>query len=179
MAHFWLRDDDGDWAVLLLESGIWDLAADTPRRLRGKRSRSRSGGTALLLSSGSGTEAEATCWMVLTSSGSNLRINGRLVSVGICALEDRDEIRIEDRTLYFSTECLAETGPFLAGANPLFCPRCKQALEDEAPAVRCPGCGVWHHQSDELPCWSYASTCALCEQPTDLEAGYRWAPEEL
>ena len=179
MAHFWLRDDDGDWVVLPLDPGFWDLAADPPRRLRGKRSRSRAGDTALLLSSGSGTDAEPTCWLVLTSGGSDLRINGWPARSGICALEDRDELRIDQRTLYFSTERLAATGPFAAGANPLFCPRCKQTLEDDTAAVRCPGCGVWHHQSEQLPCWSYAPTCALCEQSTDLEAGFRWTPEEL
>jgi len=45
--------------------------------------------------------------------------------------------------------------------------------------VRCPQCGVWHHQSDELPCWVYSSSCSLCDHPTALDAGYRWIPGEL
>ena len=47
--------------------------------------------------------------------------------------------------------------------------------------VTCPQCGVWHHQreTDALRCWTYSPHCAMCDQPTDLSAGYRWTPQGL
>jgi hypothetical protein len=61
----------------------------------------------------------------------------------------------------------------------MMCPRCRQRIEKETLAVRCPQCGLWHHQSEELPCWTYSSTCAMCPQPSALDAGYQWTPTEL
>ena len=47
--------------------------------------------------------------------------------------------------------------------------------------VRCPRCRVWHHHSDTgESCWRYADTCALCDQPTDLDrAEFAWTPGDL
>ena len=46
------------------------------------------------------------------------------------------------------------------------------------PAVQCPACGRWFHQSAELPCWTYSDHC-LCPQPTALDCGYQWTPHGL
>ena len=50
-------------------------------------------------------------------------------------------------------------------------------------AVRCPNqrCGAWHHQdaAQSLDCWTYGPTCNLCGRSTQLDAGFRWTPEEL
>ena len=95
-------------------------------------------------------------------------------------VSDRDEIRIAGkRSLYFSTESLARVEEFSSTGQTLFCPRCKQEIELGSGAVKCPSCGVWHHQTDELNCWSYSEVCALCTQSTDLDAWFQWTPEDL
>ena len=103
-----------------------------------------------------------------------------LASLGIVALSDRDEIRPADGLpLFFSTETLARVEPFPASGARGFCPRCKQHIEPGTPAVRCPGCSLWYHMSDEFPCWTYAPQCSACPQETALDADFRWTPEDL
>jgi hypothetical protein len=93
---------------------------------------------------------------------------------------DRDEILLHGvGRCYFSTETLARIEPLSEESATGCCPRCKQGMTAGEPAVRCPGCGVWHHQSDELPCWTYAERCAICGGSTALDAGFSWTPEEL
>jgi hypothetical protein len=79
--------------------------------------------------------------------------------------------------VFFSLERLARVVPF-DGVDKSHCPRCQTVIERGTPAVRCPQCGVWHHESDEFRCWTYSPTCALCDQPTELEGSFRWTPEE-
>jgi hypothetical protein len=81
---------------------------------------------------------------------------------------------------FFSTEELAQIVSFPGLAQTAFCPRCKQKVEPGDPAVVCPHCHAWHHQSEKYPCWTYGATCALCQvQSTALDAGYAWTPEKL
>jgi hypothetical protein len=117
-------------------------------------------------------------WALITSSPA-LRLNGAQVPLGLAILEDRDEIRLPAVHAWFSTETQAQVEPFPPSATRGFCPRCKQAIDPGSSAVRCPGCGLWHHASDDLPCWTYAPTCAACAHTTDLDAGFRWTPEDL
>lgn len=127
----------------------------------------------------------ATGWALLVGSSSGVLVNGEPVRLGMRLLRDRDEVLVPGvgRT-YFSTERLAVVEPFpgLDGRTPI-CPRCRQELERGRPAVQCPSaeCGAWHHEDAEreLLCWSYDSHCALCPQPTALDAGYGFNPEEL
>jgi hypothetical protein len=81
--------------------------------------------------------------------------------------------------VFYSTERLALVEEFPGANAPAYCPRCKQAIASGHPAVKCPGCGVYYHQSNELPCWTYTDVCALCPQSTALDAGYQWSPEAL
>ena len=73
----------------------------------------------------------------------------------------------------------AAVEPLPESAGEVFCARCKKRIPAGAPAVKCPQCGAWHHSSDDLPCWTYAETCAFCDQPTALDADYRFTPEDL
>jgi len=131
--------------------------------------------------------ANGVDWVLVSGANARVRVNGIQLSLGICVLNDRDEIRMEDSgKMFFSTERLARVEPFPGRAEQssgneekVCCPRCQQALEPQASAVRCPQCNIWHHQTVDLPCWTYSSTCALCPQPTQLDASYRWMPEEL
>jgi hypothetical protein len=163
MAHLWLRENDetspNDWGVMPLEEGAAAF------------------GPALLLRC---QDASGDLWLLMDAAPPRVRLNGASLITGIHVLQDRDEITIPGvGRMFFSTEVLARVEPYPGGERPAICPRCKRRIDTATPAVRCPQCGVWHHQSDELPCWTYSDTCALCSQPTALDAGYRWTPEAL
>lgn len=179
MAHLWTEDADGAWAVLPLTSEPLDLARvpATVGSLRPRRRPAPRGGVVLRSVTLAGTGS--VTWVLIAGGGAGVRVNGMSTPSGIRVLSDRDEIRIDGvGSVFFSTERLASVEPYPGGDREIHCPRCRQAVDPGAAAVRCPGCGVWHHQSPELPCWSYASTCALCPQATALDAGFRWTPEQ-
>jgi hypothetical protein len=110
-------------------------------------------------------------------------VNGLPLHHGIAVLFDRDEIRLapggDGTPLYFSTERLAVVTQYSPAGRLGLCPRCKQAIAPGEDAVRCPGCGVWHHSTAALPCWTYGDQCAACDHATSIEAGFRWTPEVL
>ncbi len=119
-------------------------------------------------------------WALLAPAETPLLVNGRDVDHGIVALADRDEIRWPSAApLFFSTEEPAAVAPFPSDGTRGSCPRCKRPIAAGAAAVRCPGCAIWHHASEALPCWTYAETCAVCTQPTAVDAGFLWTPEEI
>lgn len=154
MAHLWTSSDSGDWTPTPLDA---DAEARFPlRRLIGPPD-----GWALI------------------SGDPTVRVNGSPLPLGIALLDDRDEISLPDRTVWFSTETQPQVEPFPESDARGFCPRCKLPIESASPSVRCPACGLWHHASDTLPCWTYAPTCTACAQETALDAGFRWTPEDL
>ncbi len=177
MAHLWLRLDSSEWGVLELAGEAYDLLASPPRRIASEcPPRGPADGALVVRASGAAEES----WLLLLGRGRRGTVNGVPVVGGARRLADRDAIRLDrGPELYFSTERLAAIEAHPADERPLFCPRCKQAIVLASPSVRCPRCRIWHHQSEELPCWTYAPTCALCPQPSELDAGFRWTPEEL
>jgi hypothetical protein len=161
-----------EWAVASLDGEAFSLVpgpGQTPCLRAGAEAADAS--PTLLRSQSDGRES----W-VLTGAA---RVNGMPLLTGIRVLRDRDELEIGGLCAFFSTETLALVEPLPHGDTPVFCPRCKQEIAKQSAAVQCPQCRVWHHQSDDLPCWTYSERCALCDQPTDLSADYRWTPEEL
>jgi hypothetical protein len=122
------------------------------------------------------TNADRELWVIIASPDVQLRVNGE-TTVGLRALVDRDEIRMDEQTFYFSTERLASVVAF--AGPPLPCARCKLQIQPGSLAVSCPNCSLWHHQSAEYPCWTYADYCSICPCGTDLTAGYQWTPEEF
>lgn len=150
MAHFWNRDAAGDWVATPVDATL-------VRRVAGPQE----------------------TWALLCPPSSDARVNGERVPLGLAILADRDELRITGHPVrFFSTETLAHVEVFPEGAGG-FCPRCKQEITSGSVVVRCPGCGLCHHASDELPCWTYAGTCAGCTQDTAMDAGFTWTPENL
>jgi hypothetical protein len=119
-------------------------------------------------------------WTLLSGRGASVRVNGRLLALGIRALEDKDEILAGGHRMFFSAEELARVVAFPGLAQPAFCPRCKQKIEPSDLAVCCPTCRAWSHQSEKFPCWTYDKSCALCQQQsTALDAGFNFNPATL
>ncbi len=175
MAHLWIETGDqpapaqpGEWHLVPLTGSELPLARIPPER-------ERSG----ILVSGGGPAGRAE-WHLVARAESGIRVNGMEIPGGIRVLADQDEIRVPGLgTLFFSTEQLAAVESLPELSSPVSCPRCRQGIEPGLSAVRCPSCGIWHHGSTELPCWTYAPGCAMCGHPTALDAGYRWTPEAL
>jgi hypothetical protein len=167
VSHLWLQDSAGEWSTLSLDQEVVPMtkpdpgAADAPALIWRRE------------------DDAGECWVLLACDEADARVNGLPLVGGLRVLADRDEIQITGGpACFFSTERPAEVVSFDREADPS-CPRCTQRIERKTGAVQCPSCGVWHHQSDRLPCWTYAPHCAICDQPTELDAGFRWTPEGL
>lgn len=184
MAHLWVRSGDSEWAALELAGdlvlddrvlpakGSFDLP-DDERPAHRVNHRTDHSTTRLV-----GSATDPARWALLALPG-RATVNGIPV-MGLRVLRDRDEIRLVGlETAYFSTERLTSIQPCAVSNASIICPRCRQPIASGTPAVCCPACGVWHHQETALACWTYAERCALCPQPTGLDAGYQWTPEAL
>lgn len=181
MAHLWVRDglgvrdelgmkDETEWRTWPLEHGAVRISGcgPTPSPTLPEKD----------------TEVVLVCpgidgrWVLLAGAATRVRVNG-LPTAGIRVLKDRDEIRVwahGDHIVFFSTEQTASILPY-AGPEGAACPRCRQVFELGVPAVECPHCGVWHHETEQSPCWTYTTACAVCSKETCLDAGYDWRPE--
>jgi hypothetical protein len=166
MPHLWI-EQDSEWCVFPLSRDELPLAViPTGPAPPGVLFRSRS--------------ATKEDWHLLANQETGITLNGLGLLGDFRALADRDEIRIPGTgSVFFSTERLAAVEALPASAGDLCCPRCRQAVLPDTPAVCCPSCGVWHHGSEALPCWTYAPGCAMCGQATAMDAGYQWTPEDL
>ena len=173
MAHLWFRDDEDIWAAMALDGRAVDVSVYPPRVLAegfllGQDT------PAAVVRAGTG---DSPRWVLLAADG-DVRVNGFAPVAGVRLLQDHDEIRATpSKTLYFSTEALARVEEFPGSERAVPCGRCRQAMAKGQMAVRCPQCGIWYHQTENLPCWTYAPTCAFDPQPTALDAGYAWVPE--
>jgi hypothetical protein len=179
MAFLWTTDANGQWLASPLDGNRCRLSAQGIRE--GEQPGCQPPEGLLLLSE---SDAGQPRWVLLTQGG-QLQHNGLPLLLGVTVLADRDEIVIPAaepdaaRRFFFSSERLAAVEPFPL-ETPATCPRCRQSLNPGQPAVRCPACGVWHHQLTERPCWSYAELCAACQaQTTALGGRFRWTPEDL
>ena len=127
-------------------------------------------------------ETQPIHWLLLAAPGSQVSLNGEKIEARIRILADRDAICIAPhRAMYFSTERRALIEKYTAPEQ-AFCPRCKLEIKPHDLAVCCPRCLVFHHHKDQdsESCWTYAETCALCDQPTELNlTDFNWTPEKL
>jgi hypothetical protein len=174
LAILWSPEDD-QWVPVPVVGDACDLA---------NHARSRPGEAPHLASLRRVQVASGTAhWLLVASTGANALVNGGRVPLGIRTLADREEIRFGSRgPYYFSTEQLAVVRPFPKMDRPVLCPRCKLPIQEGELSVCCPNhaCGYWHHQAPpDRPCWTYAGTCALCPQPTPLDASFQWNPANL
>ncbi len=183
MAYLWGQDDDGGWSASLLCEPRYPLTANGTKRDSGGSGGSGGGGRGVFPAAPAliraVNAAGAECWVLVTEADSGVRVNGQ-APPPIRILADKDEISAPGAgRRFFSTERLARVEPF-EGPTDLCCPRCKELIKPGSAVVRCPGCGVVHHQTDvDLPCWTHVDRCALCGHPTALDAGFRWTPQEI
>ena len=176
MAHLWVTTETNEWAVLPLDDGAFTFTATPPQPVCHPLGDGEVSSALLVRARG----PDAATWVLIAGAGLGVSVNGLPLATGMRVVADRDEIRIPGVScLYFSTESLARVEEFCGSDQTLFCPRCKQKVEKGEAAVKCPACGVWHHQTEELNCWTYSEVCALCAQATDLNAGFLWTPEDL
>lgn len=169
MAQLFVPTDSGDLAVLELERREYAL----PLRF-GFAAQSE---LATLVPLSSGDD-----WALVVHAGAPARLNGNAIPWGLAVLADRDEIALSGTgTLWYSTEILARVAEAPeVPERALHCPRCARPIAPGAPAVRCPGCGVWHHESEDSRCFSYHDApCTACGVHTPLDGGFRWSPEGL
>ena len=176
MAHLWTLAGDGSWAPVVLDGAAFALGVSGRARMSDATPQDHDHLVTATLHRTITDEA----WVLLVPARAPVRVNGAPAPLGIVALADRDEIRVVPGwRMFFSTERLASVALYPTSGQRGFCPRCRQSIDPGALAVACPGCGLWHHQSDALACWTYADRCAACAQATALDAGFRWTPEEL
>lgn len=182
MSILWCNSNDGRWiatelpALARLSQGTF---APLDEVERSDEAQIAGAGDALIYRQRG--NHDTSVWLLLAPTNAGIGINETPLETGLRILRDRDAIRLADApTMYFSTERLARIEAF-AGTETV-CPRCRLEINAGDAAVRCPACGVWHHErvAEGQNCWTYAKTCALCDQPTDLErAELRWTPERL
>jgi hypothetical protein len=174
MAHLWRISVERSWVPVALDAAVFAIGQSG---LRSATCGMAALEGAVLRRIGADPHAS---WTLLVPAGAAVRVNGSPVPLGIVSLADRDEIRVMPGSpLFFSTETLAAVVPYPEDGPLGFCPRCQQPIAAGTPAVSCPGCGLWHHASEGLPCWTYGEQCAACQQLTALDAGFRWTPEEV
>ena len=177
MAHIWHESaTGGEWKIWPLEKSAQPLPLLCPAK------------DEAVVAAMEATDSHAVrctptadgAWLLLTEPGADVRVNGHRLHLGIRLLHDQDHIHLGGHGHYFfSTEQLATVTACPALGRPVFCPRCKLPLIAGKESVQCPSCGTRHHQDDEKPCWTYDATCAVCGQPSALDAGFRWTPKEL
>jgi hypothetical protein len=176
MAHLRLLGDR-EWGVVSLDTEAFVLDRLGPRRADHVLDHDPAPDVVALRRCSEGT---GDTWALVAGPKADVLVNGMAIPHGIAVLADRDEIRLPlVPPMYFSTETLARVAAYPDEGAPGFCPRCKQRMTAGDAAVRCPNCGLWHHSTEELPCWTYGNHCASCPQPTALDAGFRWTPEDL
>lgn len=175
IAHLWLRKQSV-WEQRTLADCVFSfadlVAADDAAPAAG----SGAGADVRMIRAGSDA---SPVWALVAAPGAHVRINGRVPVAGLRVLNDRDLIRTADGArYYFSSESVAAVEPFPGAERSVYCGRCRMRVDAGSRAVCCPGCGIWYHQADDLPCWTYSDQCSYCGTKTALDAGDAWTPED-
>lgn len=169
---------DEGWVVLMLDAAGVLLSPSPPVALHAPVARDRVEGALDVLVVRD--ESRDDAWVLLAATHRGVEINGLPLNEGIRVLAHGDEVRIAgEGTFFYSTETLPAITAFPGRDSA--CMRCKLLLAPGKPAVRCPVCTIWHHQSaeDGLTCWTGFERCANCGHTTAMDEGYRFSPEDL
>ncbi|HUW58242.1 MAG TPA: hypothetical protein VMZ92_16515 [Planctomycetota bacterium] len=185
MAHLWVEQGTGEktseWGVVSLDGPVFYLTGDAERPVAAPRDGEKPRNSGAYMMRHNGGPAGTETWILYAAPEPPVYVNGKRLDLGIHVLAERDEIRLASHRMLFSSQRAARVEPFpgIGRPGPCPCPRCRQPIEIGDPAVRCPNCGTWYHQSDDLPCYTYAPRCAVCKAPTELSGEFQWTPEDL
>ena len=189
MACIWWVDKSGGWTstaipqdsrYVLLEGPASGSAPKLkPRRRIRRASGARAQPSALLVRTGM---ARSERWFLVPYPGTRLDLNGGEILGGVSALRHKDVFGPAGscKEWVFTTERHAHVESYRSDTE-AYCVRCKLALKDGQRVVVCPSCFAIHHQdaSLDLPCWTYADTCAQCSRGTRMNNAYAWTPDDL
>jgi hypothetical protein len=150
-----------EWTILPLDHSPIDLTAEPLRAVLARK-----------------IENDKNFWTLIVSRDQTARVNGDAVALGICALRDRDTIELDgEDQFYFSTD----SPPFIAsypGNTPVPCARCSTDIRPGDLSVRCPKCGAYLHQRQDLECWLQFDEC-ICRHSTAMNEEKCWSPEGI
>ena len=118
-------------------------------------------------------------WVAMVPEDARITHNGQRVrGGGLRVLMHGDSLAADaGAPVYFSTEQTPSVEDY--AGPPEICARCKTPVKHGDRAVKCPRCGILHHETAEKNCWSYRTECTCCPQPTALETALCWSPEML
>ena len=175
-------DGRAQWAVVTLDAAgeTFALTGDPTRPVARATDKALPYRAYILQHSSPGGQAR---WMLYAGPDAAMAVNGQTMALGMRALRDRDEIRLgRSCHLIFSTDAVPHVEPFPGIGHEAICPRCWEPIEVGRAAVRCPRCGVWHHEDEsiERACWTHDPVCAADQtQGTRLDGTLNWTPEGL
>lgn len=183
MARLWARQDnaEADWTYIGLDE-VGDALGLTGEPARPVAAAGGDAQWPAVLARRTGTDAGSQDeWFLFAAGRTRVWVNGDGLDLGVRALSDKDEIRVNGTTVWFSKDRQACIAPFPGIGRPCQCPRCSTEIQLGSAAVRCPGCSTYYHQDpdQEKPCWTYADGCGVCGRPTSLGDERVWTPEDL
>ncbi len=174
MAYLWVeKPRRARWLTVQLTGDTWVLSTAEPKAFHELSCGGFILRPTLLIRRGRVKDAQ---WVLLAGEEANVRVNGSPLASAVHVLQDRDEIRLGDaetgswQRCFFSTAGAVRVEPFPAGGDPPCCPSCRQPIAGGQPAVRCPACGLWHHEmGNGQRCWTVTGCCARCRCPAPLD----------
>jgi hypothetical protein len=187
MAHLWELDREGRWSARPLGAFPTMLAADLRDLMHTVWFAQRDDRPDYAVSVVRADAAAGPAWVLTAGAKADVQVNGRRMAGRLRVLTDGDDIWIGafwqgSQRFVFA----ADSPPFVvtyygadfmtdAGEQPP-CARCGRRIGMGTPAVECPTCHAWHHESPDARCWTRSTTCSSCQQATDLSAPFRWRP---
>lgn len=180
MAQLWFKPKDAELTLLPLALQAVSVSEFPPRPV--DRRPGASAPDAVFLERLPDPRTHEDRWFLVAGERADVWVDGARQDLGLYRLADGQEILVAGAgVVVLSTEeppriaLLPDTG------TDVICPRCKTEIEPGTPAVRCPDCKLWHHERDDLPCWTYehSSHCAMCTQANVLDGALRRIPGGL
>jgi hypothetical protein len=131
---------------------------------------------AYLVSSKGTTDRQMLSMLTTKNTDTMFKLNG-IPPFSLSVIRDKDEISYNGQRLYFTEEQVAKI-ELKQDDSVIFCPRCKDVIKQKTEVVRCPGCGLLYHESEEedKKCWSYDTRC-ICSHTTKFEL--IWKPPTI
>lgn len=180
MAQLWFKPISSELTMLPLSGQPVRLSVFPPRTAESDSTDTSTGEVFLENHSDPGSNEDR--WLLFSDESSAVWVNGAPQTLGIYHLADGQEVLVKGAgVVVLTTEKTPQITTLPGSETDVICPRCKTEIDPGSEAVKCPSCGIWHHERDDLPCWTYehSTQCAMCEQATDLEGGLQRIPEGL